>query len=192
MKELRLCIILSIILFILSMFINGCAIGIKPRSYEVPPEGQYYSDTTYDSYYTSPRASTYYYYDPNYDPWTMGTYYQHYSGPPQTYGSPGGSSSYIENKRPDSSGSDSASQSQAPGDRDINSKTDRSSIRNRDNITPGSSESSMDSQKVRREIPRESQNSQSDDKIEHRRLKSRITSSQQDSSETQDEDEQNK
>lgn len=185
MKELKLCITLAIILFILSMFLSGCSIGIKPKSYDVPPDNLYYSqDTSYGSYSSYSKSSAYYYSDPNYSPWTMGTYYQNYSGPPKTYGVPGGSSSYIDSgKRSDSGSSVSASQSQAP----TSSKMDRSSIRNRSNITPVPSDTSMTSQKIRSEISRERQNSQTDEEIENRRLKSHIISSQDDPSETQDE-----
>ena len=83
----------AIIISALTIFLAGCAIGIRPRDYdEIQEDDVYYEESVYGSYYnTGYRPSSSHYYDPNYDPWTMGTYYQNYSGPPRTDRSSGSS-----------------------------------------------------------------------------------------------------
>jgi len=161
MRRLYRCFILAVAASALVILLGGCAIGIKPRAYDVPPEDEvYYEESVSGPYYdTGFRSSGYGYSDSSYDPWTMGTYYQHYSGPPRPSASSGRSSAShttIENKRPTVKDRNSsfANQLKAPvSSSDANSKRSRSSLRERRKTNSQISDSAR--RKVKRNVNRE-------------------------------------
>jgi hypothetical protein len=136
------------------ILLAGCAIGIRPGSYDVPPEDDaYYEESVYSNYYNVGTWTSSYDYDSGYDPWTMDTYYQYYSGSPRADRSSGSSSTggaRSEGDRPAMKGRDSTSiyQSRAPG-------SERSSIRRRRTASSEPSSSSVTRQKVKRDVKRE-------------------------------------
>lgn len=153
MRNLNCRFVFAAIIPALIIFLSGCSIGIKPRSRDVPPEDDvYYEESNYDSYYR--RSNSYRYNNPNYDPWTMGTYYQNYSGPARSNSGSGGSSAasvQSGNKRPTvkDRNSTSVNQPKAPASNDdSNQKRNRSSIRKRRKTSSQISESAQ--RKVRR------------------------------------------
>ncbi len=80
MKNLNCRFVFAAMIPALIIFLSGCSIGVKPRSRDVPPDDDvYYEESDSGSYYR--RSNSYRHSDANYDPWTMGTYYEHYSGP---------------------------------------------------------------------------------------------------------------
>ena len=182
---------------LLVTFLAGCGVSVRPRAYEAPLEDDtYYESSPYGSFYGS-GSGNYYYADPNYDPWTMGTYYQNYSGP--YAGSTGSSSSSsgtsVERDRPTAKTRDSSSilQSQAPSLR-----KSRSSIRERTTTGETSSESksaSITSQKRKRPSDRDA-NQESNGSSDSEKRKSSISTrarkvrSEVESS-TEDEEEEN-
>jgi len=156
MKNLSCRFVFAAIIPALIIFLSGCAIGIKSRSRDVSSEDDvYYEESDYDSYSGVRRSSSHLYSDPNYDPWTMGTYYQNYSGPASSNsGSSGSSAASIQstNKRPTvkDRNSTSVSQPKAPASSDdSNQKRNRSSIRKRRETSSQISESA--NRKVRRD-----------------------------------------
>lgn len=157
MRTLYCRIVFVVMISTLIIFLAGCAIGIRPRSYDVPPEDDtYYEESVYSSYYdVGPRTSIHYS-DPNYDPWTMGTYYQRYSGTPRADRSSGSSDTggaRSENKRPAVKGRDSTSvhQSRAPSNEGTSLRR-KSTVRERRKTSSEPSSSSTTHQKVRRDV----------------------------------------
>ena len=154
------CSIFTILICSLVIFLVGCGISVRPRSYDVPPDDDgHYEESAYSSYYRSTPRTEVYHYDTSYDPWTMGTYYQHYSGSPRASGSSGSSSTStdrVESKRPEVRGRDSASvnQSRAPSKEKASLKRNRSSIRERTERSSETNHSSITRQKARRETQR--------------------------------------
>lgn len=147
MKKFDFHIAFAVMIFALIVLLSGCAIGIRPRSHEASSEDDiYYEEAVYDSYSNLGSRSGTYHHDPNYDPWTMGTYYQYYSGPSRT-GSSDTGSNLNDSKRPAVSSRDSASQ--APGDNTKSLKTSRSSIRDLRKQEPAPVPSPISSQKAR-------------------------------------------
>lgn len=186
----------------LIILLSGCAIGIKPRSHDVPPEDDaYYEESGYGSYYGSySRSGGYSRYNSSYDPWTMDTYYQHYSSTPRS-GSGGSSTSSAKSevKRPTAKDRDSTSvsQSETPaGSEGSNPKGSRSSTRERrkPNSQVGNSRSRRARTDTNRRTSRVSQEGRSTTK--RRRTETRRTSQtprpEQAGSTTEDEDEKNK
>lgn len=156
MKNLRCWSVFAVILLII-MFLTGCAIGVRPRSYDVPPDIEDSEKPGYDAYYDTavPQTNIHYYYDSGYDPWTMGNYYQ-YSGPPRAYGGSGSSDSdnaQAESKRPSVKGRDSISAS--PRNEQTNLKRDMPGVGNQSGTSSVSNESAVNSQKVRKDVRRE-------------------------------------
>jgi len=147
MKKLNLHIAFAVMVFTLIVLLSGCAIGIRPRSHDASSEDDaYYEEAVYDSYGNTGSRSGGYHRDPNYNPWTMGTYYQYYSGPSRAGGSDK-ESNLSESKRPAVSSRDSASQ--APGDNSKSLKTNRSSIRDLRKQEPAPVPSPITRQKAR-------------------------------------------
>ena len=148
MKKPNLHIAFAVIIFALIVLLSGCAIGIRPRSHDASSEDDiYYEEAVSDSYSSSTGSrSSDYHRDPNYNPWTMGTYYQYYSGPSRAGGSDT-ESNLSESKRPAVSSRDSASQ--APGDNSKSLKTNRSSIRDLRKQEPAPVPSPITRQKAR-------------------------------------------
>ena len=187
MKNLRCYLILAVVISMLIISLSGCAVGIKKRSNDMPPEDDvYYEESPYDSYDTGRRSSGSHYYDPGYDPWTMGTYYQHYSGPPRSSASSGSSdksSVRSESKRPTMKdrNSSSASQSKAPTtSSDSNSKRSGTSLRERRKTNSQISDSAL--RKVRRAASSASRESRSSSTIRKKRSE---TNTQQNSQKAQ-------
>ena len=188
---------------LLVVFLVGCGISVKPRAYEVPLEDDtYYEGSPYGSYSGS-GSSTYYYADPNYDPWTMGVYYQNYSGPyTGNTGSSGSSSgTSVERDRPTEKTRDSSSalQSQAPSRSAPTLRKSRSSIRERTTTRQTSSQSkssSITSQKRKRQSARNTnQESNSSSNSEKRKsnisTRARKVKKEPVKSSTEDEEEEN-
>ena len=151
----------AVIISILVIFLTGCGISFRPRSYDAPPEDDvYYEERNYGSYYdTAPAPRTYYYHDPTYDPWTMGTYYQYYSGPPRADRDSSGSttgSAQSESKRPAVKARDSASvnQSNAPNKERASLRSDKLGMRERRKVGSEPTSSSINRQEVKRNVRR--------------------------------------
>lgn len=168
-------------------FLAGCAVSVKPRAYDVPPEDDaYYEESGYGSYYGSgPRVNTYYYYDPNYDPWTMGSYYQYYSGPPRTGESSGGSgtstlrseNNRVENKQPTEQSRTSISprESKAPSSERSSSVRSRVSRLSQQDTTRQSSRSTVSNQKVRSSTRQQTDRSANRVQVKKREVRTRTT-----------------
>ena len=154
MKKLHCHIAFVVMIFALIILLGGCAIGIRPKSHDESSEDDaYYEESHSGSYYNmGSRSGAFYHHDPNYDPWTMGTYYQYYSGPARSDRGSDTGSSRTENKRPASSSRDSASgsQSKAPSNEETSLRKNRSSIRDRGKKTSEPVPSPISRQKVRR------------------------------------------
>jgi hypothetical protein len=202
MKDLRYNFIFIII--ISAILFAGCSIGIKPRAYDDSAEGEdaYYEESVYDPYYGAGASSrSYRYYDPGYDPWTMGNYYQHYSG--HYSGSSSGDSSSSSsglsgNRSQDSSqspegvrSSGSSVQSKAPGESRASLRRERANIHERTKSYSESASSSITSQKTRRDSSRGASRSSKDDNAynEKRKRIQRRSSATDRSSGDNDEDE---
>ncbi len=170
----------AIIISALAIFLAGCAIGIRPRDYdEIPEDDVYYEESVYGSYNTGYYPSSSHYCDPNYDPWTMGTYYQNYSGPPRTdrsSGSSNASNARADNKRPAVKGRDSTSthQTKAPDKGTTSIKRTRSTSRQYNK----SSSSSVSHRKARSTSRGTTQKKQTTDKsrVSRRRTQTRTSS----------------
>jgi hypothetical protein len=155
MRDLHCGLIFAVIMSTLVIFLAGCAIGVRPRSYDVPAEDDaYYEEPVYGPYYGVGTGQSDYYRDPSYDPWTMSTYYQYYSGPPRTDRSSdsqtaGGTES--ENKRPavKSRNSTSVHQSRAPSSERVSSTKERTGTQRSKNTSSESGRSPINRQKVR-------------------------------------------
>ena len=186
MRHLYCHFIFTVMISTMIAFLVGCAIGVKPRDYDAPPEDDvYYEESVYGSYYDAgSRSNVYHHYDPNYDPWTMSTYYQNYSGPARTGGSSSSSDTSgirSENRRPDVKSRDSTYQSKAPGSEGNSLRKNRSTVS--EYRETSSKDSPISRQKVRKDIRREttrtSQKTRSeDDSQEKRRGTSTRTTSQ--------------
>lgn len=170
MRVLYCRFVFAVTISTLLIFLAGCAIGIRPRSHDAPTEDyDYHEESIHRPYYDAGAGSRTYYYDSNYDPWTMGTYYQHYSGPPRSSGSSdssNASSTRSETKRPAVKGRDSTSvrQSKAPSNGTTSLRKNRSSISGQTETSSESSSSSVAHRKVRRNaISRKSQTSDKPD-----------------------------
>lgn len=206
MRNMRFYLIIGIAVSILAVSLSGCAVGIKPRSYDAPPESDvYYEESTYDSYYdTVPRSSSRRYYDPGYDPWTMGTYYQHYSGPSHSSADSGGSgtsSIRSESERPadKSRNATSTIETRAPASSDTPSlKRSRTDLQERVKTSTHISDSARRKVKRDREpsiTPSKSEQDNSTD-TKQRRVRSQQSSQesppQETESKTEEEDEETK
>ena len=174
------------IISILVVFLAGCAIGIRPRDYdEIPEDSAYYEESVYDSYYGTSGYASPHHYDPNYDPWTMGTYYQHYSGPPRTDGSSGGSSASstkADERRPAVKGRDSVSsqQTKAPSGGTTSIKRNRSGSTTTNRARSESTTSSITQRKTKRDTTRgTSQKKQSTDESQVKQRRTQVRSSTQ-------------
>jgi len=160
MKDLsRYCFALAVTVSVLAILMAGCSVGIKPGSYDQAPLEDtrfYYGESAYGSYYNvSPPPPVYdYVYDYGYDPWTMSTYYEHYSPPQRADRGTVSSNTGDENRRSTMGDrySASSSQSKAPGDEEATFRRDRMAARER--ASSISSGSSIVSQKTRRNIRR--------------------------------------
>ena len=200
MRNLFCCLVFTIAVFMLITSLSGCAIGVKQRSNEVPPEDDvYYERSAYDSYDAGRRFRGSSNYDSGYDPWTMGTYYQHYSGPSRSSagsGSSGKSSARNESKRPavKDRNSISASQSQAPTiSSDSNSKKSRTSLRERRKTNSRISDSARRKGANRKESSVSRKNrSSSSMREEQRRTNSQKAQPRETRSTTEEEDEKDK
>jgi hypothetical protein len=188
MRRLHCRLIFAFIITVMVVFLAGCGVSVKPRSYkDVPPEEDaYYEESGYGSYYDSgPRVNTYHYYDPNYDPWTMGSYYQYYSGPPRTGGSSGGSgtgtlrseNNQVESKQPTEQSRTSVSprESKAPSSEGSSSVRSRASRLNQQDKTRRSSRSAVSDQKVRSSARQQTDRSANRVQVKKREVKTRTT-----------------
>ena len=187
MRRLHCRPIFALIIPVMVVFLAGCGVSVKPRSYDVPPEEDaYYEESGYSSYYDSgPRVNTYHYYDPNYDPWTMGSYYQYYSGPPRTGGSSGGSgtgtlrseNNRVENKQPTEQSRTSVSprESKAPSSARSSSVRSRASRLSQQNTTRQSSRSAVSNQKVRSSARQQTDRSANRVEVKKREVRTRTT-----------------
>ena len=156
MRDLYFRLAFTAIISILIVFFAGCSVGIRPRADDMPKEADaYYEESVHGTYYdVGPRTGGHYY-DPSYDPWTMGGYYQHYSGTPRSEAST--SSTKSESTRPAVKSRDSASthQSKAPSSKRPSLKRDRSTIRSRTNKDSDSEEDKpVNTRKTRRTVRR--------------------------------------
>lgn len=153
MEKLHCHIAFVAMIFALIILLGGCAIGIRPKSHDESSEDDAYYEESYGGspYNLGSRSGAYYHHDPNYDPWTMGTYYQYYSGPARSDRGSDTGSSRTENKRPTSNSRDSVSgsQSKAPNNEETSLRKSRSSIRDHRKKTSEPVSSPISSQKVR-------------------------------------------
>ena len=187
MRRLHCRLIFVFMIPVLVAFLAGCAVRVKPRAYDVLPEDDaYYEESGYGSYYDSgPRVNTNHYYDPNYDPWTMGSYYQYYSGPHRTGGSSGGSgtgtlkneSNRVENKQPTEQSRTSVSprESKAPSGERSSSVRSRASRLNQRDTTLRSSRSSVSDQRVRSSARQQTDRSADRVQVKKREVRTRTT-----------------
>ena len=187
MKDSHYRLIFAVIISIPIMFlIGGCAIGVKPRSYDVPSEDDaHYEESARDYYYNTGTPTNIHHYDPNYDPWTMGTYYQYYSGSPRSSinsGSSNTSSTRRENTKPavKDRNSTSVSQPKAPSNPRSSLRKDREANKR---TNSESRSSSVTQQKVKRSSKRgttqTSRKTQSTDGSNTKQKKTRTPTSQQ-------------
>jgi len=187
MRRLHCRPVVAFIIPVMVVFLAGCSVSVKPRSYDVPPEEDaYYEESGYGSYYDSgPRVNTYHYYDPNYDPWTMGSYYQYYSGPPRTGGSSGGSgtgtlqseNNRVESKQPTEQSRTSVSprKSKAPSSERSSSVRNRASRLSQQDKTRRSSRSAVSDQKVRSSARQKTDRSANRVQVKKREVRTRTT-----------------
>jgi len=187
MRRLHCRPVVAFIIPVMVVFLAGCGVSVKPRSYDVPPEEDaYYEESGYGSYYDSgPRVNTYHYYDPNYDPWTMGSYYQYYSGPPRTGGSSGGSgtgtlqseNNRVESKQPTEQSRTSVSprKSKAPSSERSSSVRNRASRLSQQDKTRRSSRSAVSDQKVRSSARQKTDRSANRVQVKKREVRTRTT-----------------
>ena len=205
MRRLHCRLIFAFIIPVIVVFLAGCAVSVKPRSYDVPPEEDaYYEESGYGSYYDSgPRVNTYYYSDPNYDPWTMGSYYQYYSGPPRTGGSSGGSgtgtlrseNNRVESKQPTEQSRTSVSprESKAPSSARSSSVRNRASRLSQRDTTRRSSRSTVSDQKVRSKTEQQTDRSANRVQVKKREVQTRTTTQKtRQKSEKEEDEEENK
>ena len=187
MRRLHCRPVVAFIIPVMVVFLAGCGVSVKPRSYDVPPEEDaYYRESGYGSYYDSgPRVNTYHYSDPNYDPWTMGSYYQYYSGPPRTGGSSGGSgtgtlqseNNRVESKQPTEQNRTSVSprKSKAPSSERSSSVRNRASRLSQQDTTRRSSRSAVSDQKVRSSARQQTDRSANRVQVKKREVQTRTT-----------------
>lgn|GEM_PF-1733558 len=187
MRRLHCRPVVAFIIPVMVVFLAGCGVSVKPRSYDVPPEEDaYYRESGYGSYYDSgPRVNTYHYSDPNYDPWTMGSYYQYYSGPPRTGGSSGGSgtgtlqseNNRVESKQPTEQNRTSVSprKSKAPSSERSSSVRNRASRLSQQDKTRRSSRSAVSDQKVRSSARQQTDRSANRVQVKKREVRTRTT-----------------
>jgi hypothetical protein len=205
MRRLHCRPVVAFIIPVMVVFLAGCAVSVKPRAYDVSPEDDaYYEESGYSSYYDSgPRVNTYHYYDPNYDPWTMGSYYQYYSGPSRTGGSSGGSGTgtlrsendRVENKQPTEQSRTSVSprEAKAPSSARSSSVRSRASRLSQRDTTRRSSRSAVSDQKVRRSARQQTDQSANRVQVKKREVQTRTTTRKtRQKSEKEEDEEENK
>ncbi len=205
MRCLHCRLVFAFIVPVMLVFLAGCGVSVKPRSYDVPPEEDaYYEESGYGSYYDSgSRVNTYHYYDPNYDPWTMGSYYQYYSGPPRTGGNSGGSgtgtlrseNNQVESKQPTEQSRTSVSprESKAPSSEISSSVRSRASRLSQQDTTRRSSRSTVSDQKVRSSARQQTDRSADRVQVKKREVRTRTTTGKtRQKSEKEEEEEENK
>ena len=205
MRHLHCRLIFAFMIPVLVVFLAGCGVSVKPRAYDVPPEEDaYYEGSGYSSYYDSgPRVNTYHYYDPNYDPWTMGSYYQYYSGPSRAGGGSGGSgtgtlrsqNNRVENKQPTEQSRTSVSprESKAPSSARSSSVRSRASRLSQRDTNRQSNRSAVSNQKVRTSTRQQTDRSANRVEVKKREVRTRTTTQKtRQKSDNEEDEEENK
>ncbi len=144
--------------------LSGCSVSLRPEASEPSDleDGYYYGDSAYRYYYGLPAPSVYDYYEysSNYNPWTMGTYYENYSPPKRNNTSSDTSNDRVttttEDKHPSIRSTDQATSNQpkAPVNESSSIRRERNVERERSQIEATTSSSTSSNQKTRRETIR--------------------------------------
>lgn len=167
--------LLCIYIIFISVILSGCSVSLRPKPSEQTDleDGYYYGDSAYRYYYGLPAPSVYDYYEysSNYNPWTMGTYYENYSSPKRSNATSDTSNSRAsvtsENQRPSTKNNDQVTSSQPKAPVNESSLLRRERSVERESIQPSSTnDSNSSAQKTRRDTirARETQTSK-DNKI---------------------------
>lgn len=144
--------------------LSGCSVSLRPEASERSDleDGYSYGDSVYKYYYGLPAPSVYDYYEysSNYNPWTMGTYYENYSPAKHSNTSSNTSNSNFtttsEDKRPPIRSNDqiTSNQPKAPVNESSSLRRERNVDHERPQIEASTSNSTSSNQKTRRDIIR--------------------------------------